>query len=88
MDKTSARVRFSCRSWLPGAELRLAVALGTLAPLPEGTYYPQHWELPVLHAGTFATALGALGVALVTSSNADTSAAMNAFLRTLIAGHT
>jgi hypothetical protein len=86
VDEPRAIVRFTCASSLPGAELRLAVALGALAPVPEGTYYPQHWDLPVMHAATFAAALSALGVALVPTSDIASYASLDGLLRHFTAG--
>jgi hypothetical protein len=87
VDEQRAIVRFTCASALPGAELRLAIALATLSPQREGMYYPQHWDVPILHAETFAASLGALGVAFVPLSDSATHLGLEPFFRSLLAGH-
>jgi hypothetical protein len=69
-------VRFTCASALPGAELRLAVALGTLVPAREGTYYPQLWDMGGDVARTMATALTAIGVAFALPTDDAARAAL------------
>jgi hypothetical protein len=72
--------RFTCTSALPGAEFRLAAALGTLAPAREGTYYPQHWDLGDDVAPTLAVALVAIGVTLTLPPDPVARAALEPLL--------